>query len=297
MDNIPFPVKCALLMIVLATPMQLMAQDTLILANGRRAAYVNIAQYADAIEITDLNSWTETFAPDSVVGYCSTSYGITYYRKPDPSGLSKYLMLSRALAGEISLYENNRGVYELYIEKGDRFEKIMDATFTREGEEQAFEVFKSFVEDDEQSLAYISQKKFSFKFDEIMLVAEYYNRRNFERQQPDALDLRGRVYLYRTKFQKFKTGLNVRAYGKDHEIFVEDYIQLELPIEYPSRLTIHDDFLRSEVIVSGDLTDRYYEIVYDNKSNSFVIEEKTGSELQYEFNNIRDKVAREAGKG
>ncbi len=270
----------------------LQAQDSLLLVNGRRIAYEKLEELGDSIEVMTLDQKVLYFDPDSVKGYSEIVNERRFFCKPNPdtANFQTYVFVERLVSGKLSLYEKTRGQDAIYLEKGERFEKIFDPIESYQEKQDRIEVFTSFIDDDDESLSYVQNPNFIFKFKEIMLVLEHYNQRNFEVTKPNPEDLRGTVYLYRTKFQKTKSGIKIKFFDGVHDLYIEDFIQLDVPIDYPSKMVIYDDYYKSEVSLSGTFEDQYYEVLYNKRANGFILKQKTGTELYMEFVKIREKV-------
>lgn len=271
------------------------AQDSLVLKTGQRIPFTRLSIFDDIVEIKheDTKEFHE-FPCADVYGYSEGMKERTYFLKPNPEedGRGNYLILKRALIGNISLFEGTGNNQALYVEKGDQFEKVFGVTEAKNQRMERLEKLKSFVNDDAESMAYISSSGFKFKWKEIITVATYYNKRNYDDKIPDGDEVMGWVYLYRTQFQKTKDRIVIEMHGKDHDLYLEDYIILPMPIDYASKLSLRDSEIRSTHIMSGELEEQYFEVLYDSKTNTFRFDKKEGTELQFEFYKIRDKVGK-----
>ncbi|WP_422361067.1 hypothetical protein [Reichenbachiella sp.] len=285
----------SLLILSLAHQFTSLAQDSLVLKTGQRIPYTRMSIYEDQVEIKhEETKEFHIFSCDDVYGYSEGMKERTYFIKsnPEEDNWGNFLTLKRVLVGKISLFESTGNNQSLYAEKDGRFEKIFSVTESKSQKQQRLDVLKSFVSDDEESMAYISSSGFKFKWKEIEIVASYYNKRNHDERMPTEEDVMGWVYLYRTQFQKTKDRIVIEMYGEDHDLYLEDYIILPMPIDYASKLSLRDSEIRSTHIMSGELEEQYFEVLYDSKSNTFRFDKKNGTELQYEFYKIRDKVGK-----
>lgn len=271
------------------------AQDSLVLKTGQRIPFSRMATLEDQVEIKhEQTEEFHTFSFKEVYGYSEGMKEKTYFFKPNPEPEDEedFLMVQRLLVGNLSLFEGTGNNQSLYMQKEGRMGKVFGVTDSKYKQEKQFKILKSFVSDDEVSVAYISSAGFKFKWKEIIKVAEYYNDRNFKERKPKAEDVFGWVYLYRTQFQKTKERLVIRMHDEDHDLYLEDYIILNLPIDYASKLYLRDSEVSSTHVMSGELVEQYFEVLYDSKTNTFRFDKKTGTELQYEFYKIRDKVGK-----
>lgn len=268
------------------------AQDSLVLVNGHRIAFTKMKEFPNRIEILTREGELREFSPDSILGISEPDKRKQFYLKlnPDEDDPYNYLFVQRLVSGTVSLYEKTKGADAIYLEKNNRFEMVFDPIERGEEKLARFEVFKSFFEDDMESMSYIESPSFVYKFKEIMVVLEHYNPRNLEVRIPRDEHVRGKIYLYRTKFQKTKSGLKIKYFDGAHDLYIEDFIQLEAPVNYPSQITVYDDFYKTDILISGDLEDQFYEVLYDKKSNGFILDSKKGTELYMEIVNIREKV-------
>lgn len=280
------------------------SQDSLILVTGKRIAYSKIDFEADHIKIKAIEEDEKLiFPPDSIMGFCSPINETNYYLKPyeESNNGWSYQFLERLEVGRINLFEKSAsegqpeftyGAIFLYMEKDGRFECVFATNATGDKKDEKFEAFTSFVNDDEESLDYIRDASFKFKIDEIIKVVQYYNRRNFIHNDPATGDVHGKVIFYRTKFQKPKSGITLELYGERHKLYINDFIQLNIPIEYATKFTIHGDYLNNDELLAAEFNDQFFEVVLDKKTNTFHFEKKEGSEAQYEFYKIKRKVVR-----
>ncbi|SMD34554.1 hypothetical protein SAMN04488029_2071 [Reichenbachiella faecimaris] len=271
------------------------AQDSLVLKTGERIPYTRMAVLEDQVEIKhEVTKEFHAFPYDAVYGYSEGMKEKTYFFKqnPETEGGNDYLVVRRLCVGNLSLFEGTGNNQSLYMEKGERLEKVFEVTESKSEKLQRLEILKSFVNDDAESMAYITASGFKFKWKEIETVVEYYNKRNFDEASSSSADVVGTVYLYRTQFQKTKDRIVIKMNGEDHDLYLEDFIMLEMPIDYASKLYLRDSNIRSTHVMSGELEEQYFEILYDAKTNTFRFDKKEGTELQYEFYKIRDKVGK-----
>jgi len=278
------------------------SQDSLILKTGRRIAFSKINFLEDEIEIsTYKDKDLLIFDPDSVFGTTYPYREINYFVLPNLGSLSglKYQILERLEVGLLTLYikrngpgqpERTSGNFYLYLNKDNRIENIFISNVAGKRKKEFFDVFSSFINDDSISVSYINSREFKFKLKDVFEVVQYYNRRNFISKSPDSSTLFGSVYLYRTKFQKTKSGLKIRTIDQVHHLYLEDFIRLRLPINFASKLSLSDGYIKSEKILSGEFVDQYYEVLFDSKTGSYLFDKKEGSELQYEFYKIKNKT-------
>lgn len=270
---------------------RLMAQDSLILKNNQHIPFVRLSMLGDEVEIKNGETReTEIYPCDSVYGYCEGMKERTYFLRKDPESEGNYLFMNRLEVGSISLFENVGNDRGLYAAKGDRFERVFGLTDSKDIKLERLDLFKTFVEDDDESLSYIASNSFRHRWKDIVLVVQYYNRRNFIEREPASEDVKGAVYLYRTKFQKTDEVIKIRLNGQDHDLYIEDYIILNLPVDYASKLYLRDSEIKNEHVISGELLEQYFEVLYDSRTNTFRFDKKEGTELQFEFYKIRDKV-------
>ncbi|MEO9965734.1 MAG: hypothetical protein ABJF11_08100 [Reichenbachiella sp.] len=282
----------AVLLIAMFCPLAGYSQDSLVLKNGKRIAYTRLVMYDDQVEIkNEQTKEFETYPCELVYGYSEGMKERTYFLKSNPeSEGSGYFFLKRLKVGRVSLFENTGNDQSLYVEKDGRFEKALGLTEKKSKKVERLETFKSFVADDDESLAYIASSGFKFGWKDISRVIEYYNKRNFIEREPSGDDVYGYVYLYRTQFQKTKQGIKITLNGQQHDLYIEDYIILSLPVAYASMLHLRDSEVNSTQILSGELEEQYFEVLYDSKTNTFKFDKKEGTELRYEFFKIKDKV-------
>lgn len=280
--------------LILVINNSLYAQDSLVLRNNKRIPYTRLAMQDGLVEIkNEVTKAFETYPCDSVYGYSEGMKERTYFlkRNPEPDEMS-HIFLKRLEVGPISLFESTGNVQSLYVEKGDKFEKILGLTESKAKKAERLEVFKTFVEDDIESMSYINSSSYKNRWKDITTVLQYYNRRNFEERNPTSNEVKGAVYLYRTQFQKTKEGIKIDLNGKSHDLYIEDYIILDLPVDYASLLTLRDSEVRSQRVISGELEEQYFEVLYDAKTNTFRFDKKEGTELRFEFFKIKDKVGK-----
>lgn len=281
-----------LLALVILTAGNLFAQDSLVLKNNRRIPFARLSMLEGEIEIKNaLTKEMEIYPCDSVYGYSEGMKERTYFLKKDPeSEDDHYLFMNRLQVGSISLFESVGSDRGLYASKGNRLEKVFGVTDSKAMREEQLATFKTMVEDDSESLSYLASGSFRHRWKDIELVVEYYNRRNFVAQEILDNDVIGKLYLYRTKFQKTDEVIKIRLNGKDHDLYIEDYIILNLPVDFASKLQLRDSEVKNELVISGELLEQYFEVLYDSKTNTFRFDKKEGTELQFEFYKIRDKV-------
>ena len=273
-----------------------LAQDSLVLKTGKRIPFTRMAMVDDIIEVKhEVTKEFHTFPCDEVYGYSEGMKERTYFIKPNPEEedeQGQYLILKRLIIGKISVFEGTGNNQSLYFSKDKRFEKLFGVTESKSERMDRLQILKSFVDNDDESMSYIGSSGFKFNWKEIIKVVEYYNDRNHDYRLPESDDVMGWVYLYRTKFQKTQDRIVIEMHGEDHDLYIEDYIILPMPIEYASKLSLRDSEIRSSYIMSGELEEQFFEVIYDKKTNEFRFDKKTGTELQFEFFKIRDKVGK-----
>jgi hypothetical protein len=275
----------------------LFAQNSLVIKNGKDIPYSKIEFLKDSIKVESLDTEEVfSFHFKSVIGYCSPTNEENYYvkRNVDLSSELSYQFFERMEVGPLYLYRRKDIAPEmfLYMEKDGRIEKVYSVHASGQKKAEMLEVFKSFVADDEESLRYINDKKFNYNKDDILVVVQYYNRRNFYSLDQEEDKSLGKIFLYRTKFQKIKNELEIEVYGKRHKLFRNDFIEFDMPIKNASRITVSSDYSSNYKLVAGEMTDQYYEVSFDQKTRKFIFEEKKGSERQYEFYKIKKKVGK-----
>lgn len=268
------------------------SQDSLVLKNNKRMSYSRLAMFNGEIEIKNTQTKAfETYPCDSVYGYSEGMKEKTYFLKPNPEpDEAGHLFVKRLEVGSVSLFEGTGNNQSLYAEKEGRFEKILGLTESKSSKAERLEVFKSLVQDDAESLSFMASSSFKYRWKDIIKVVQYYNRRNYDEREPSPNQVRGAVYLYRTKFQKTKEVIKIFLNGKKHDLYLEDYIILNLPVDYASKLTLKDSEVKNDLVISGELIEQYFEVLYDSKTNTFRFDKKEGTELRYEFYKIKDKV-------
>lgn len=267
------------------------AQDTLVLKSGRRVPFLRMQAYEDVVRVKDYeqNKMVD-FLPDSILGYSQATKEEDYFLIFDPSDPEQYLFVERILVGPITLYSYDKSGLALFAEKdGDIFE-VYSLHASSEDQSTFQKDFVSLVSDDMESASYVSAAAYRHKQKEIELVVEHYNRRNHLDQLPDDDEIRGTVYLYRTRFQKTKDRIFVTLYGEAHDLYIEDFIQLEVPVRYPAKVILSDRYVSNEVLLTGELEDQFYEVLYDKRTKGFRLDPKDGTELHFEFYGIKDKV-------
>lgn len=271
------------------------AQDSLVLKTGQRIPYTRMSVFNGQVEIKhEETKEFHQYPCQEVYGYSEGMKERTYFFKPNPESTDEndYLVLQRLYVGKLSLFEGTGNDQSLYMEKGEILKKVFGVTESKYEKEERLETLKSFVNDDEESMAYINSAGFKFKWKEIETVVEYYNKRNFEATPYSEDDVYGMVYLYRTQFQKTKDRIVIEMNGEDHDLYLEDFIMLEMPIDHASKLYLRDSEIKSTHVMSGEMEEQFFEILYDSKTNTFRFDKKDGTELQYEFYKIRDKVGK-----
>ena len=276
---------------LLCTPV--LSQDTLYLKNGNKLPFENMDQFLGLIEVVTPDQERLSFPGDSVLGYEDVLNSESYYIKPVPGYDEEYTYLKRVAKGPISLFEDMTVGYTLYGEKGDTFEVLFEISGGAQAKKERLAIFEEMVADDQESVAYVQDM--SYKFKEFLTVVEHYNRRNFKPAKKKTAH-KGTVYLYRTRFQKTKDRIRVRYRSEQSDLYINDFIQIELPVSKATRVTFFDSSTKNEIIMAGDLKDQYFEVLYDKKSDTFILEPKDGSELIYEFFKIQDKVYKKTGE-
>ncbi|PIB36885.1 hypothetical protein BFP72_16485 [Reichenbachiella sp. 5M10] len=266
------------------------AQDTLVLHSGRRVPFTRMSLYDDAVEVKDYEEqrW-ELYPPDSILGYSQALKEETYFLI-QPEEVEGYVFAERHEVGELTLYVDDQSGYRMYVERAGQFACVYDGKDNQREHAVKLERFVELVADDEESLAYVQAATFKYRPREIEKVIAYYNERNYTVQTLTDETVRGTIYLYRTRFQKTKKRIKIRQSGRYHELYINDFIQLHLPINYPTKLLLYDGSIQTEILVSGGLRDRFYEVLYDARSDDFRLDEKDGTELHYEFYGIKEKV-------
>ncbi len=249
-------------------------------------AFESMDQFLGLIEIVTPDEERLSFPGDSVLGFKDAVNDKSYYVKPLPGYDEEYTYLERVVKGKISLYENLAIGYQLYAEKDTTFALVYEASGPAI-KEDGMDAFLQMVSDDPISTAYVQDMGYRFK--EFLKVVRHYNRRNYKKSSKPTR-LLGTVYLYRTPFQKTHEHIRVLCNGVKSELYINDFIQLDLPVTKPTRVTLFDSDVKNTVILAGNLHDQYYEVLYDKKTDSFVLDLKEGTELAYEFFKIRDKV-------
>ncbi|MGL1886589.1 MAG: hypothetical protein OCD76_08755 [Reichenbachiella sp.] len=282
---------------LLSTP--IFSQDTLVLRSGRRVPFTKINEYSDLIQVKDYQqNKLIDFLPESIIGYSQALKDETYFLIFEPEGQNRgeYLFVERLEVGVITLYAKERGGFTLYAEKNNSLFEIYNIQSNKTIKGDNLSQFKSIISDDQESEEYVSSSGFKFKTKEIQKVIQYYNRRNYQDHQPSSEDVLSTIYFYRTKFQKTKEKIRIKLNGQLHELYIEDFIQLDLPINHASKLTFFDSHVRNDIILSGGLKDQFYEVLYDPRDNVFQLDPKDGTELHFEFNGIKEKVINQIGK-
>lgn len=278
------------------------SQDNLVFKSGKRIAFSKIGYSSDEIDIKVSDSKKIlSFDPDLVLGATYPYHEVNYYVKKhtDSTSVLSYQLLERLEVGKLNLYvkrngpgqpEKTSGNFYLYLEKGNRLAHVFISNIAGKRKEMLLSVFSTFFADDSLSMAYINNPDFRFKMKEVTKAVQHYNRRNFISKLPNDATLFGSTFLYRTRFQKTKSALEITLFGQIHKLYIEDFIVLRLPVTFASRLRVYDELNSSEKIISSELTDQYFEVSYDKKTCRFIFEKKEGDELQYEFFKIKNKT-------
>ncbi|RJE71453.1 hypothetical protein BGP76_04965 [Reichenbachiella sp. MSK19-1] len=267
-----------------------MGQDTLVLKSGKRIPFTRMVTYEDVVQVKDYNiKEMIDVLPDSIIGYSQAKKDEDYFMIFPPE-TGSYLFVERLMTGSITLYLDQYGGYVLYAKKNDELFELYDAHDNKREREEKLKTLKTLVADDAESYGYVSAPGFKLKNKEIQKVLYHYNERNYVERTPTADDVVGTVYLYRTQFQKTKNRVRVVLFGETHDLYIRDYIQLNIPIEYASRMLIYDRDIKSDLLITGELEDQYYELLYDGQKDEFVLEPKNGTEQHYEFYGIKEQV-------
>ncbi|MGL1888356.1 MAG: hypothetical protein OCD76_17705 [Reichenbachiella sp.] len=287
--------KITLLLLFLFTTQLSWSQDSLVLKTGATIAFQKIYQTDDQIEILTMDKEEQSYSCKNIFGYYDVTNDASFYllRDSDSDDENPYIFLDRTQLGAINIYINNGREYAIYLEKDDQLRLVYSDSDSKDQFDKRINVLKSYVSDDKVTLDFIDSKDFKLKSGIIETIVTDYNKRNYKDRQLSKADLTKMVYLYRTKFQKSKENIRVTLHGQSYELEIEDYVALPVPVKYPSKLTLADEYSTTEMIISSQLTDQYYEVYYDKRSDSFLLDLKTGSELHYEFNKIKEKVAKE----
>lgn len=275
------------LCLILLSVSDIWAQDSLIYHNGRTVAYKKYNWIPHAVEILTYNNEWISVPADSLLGINMIAKEKTYFciENPDTTDHYSLLLVERIESGSINLYRSRVDGLKFYIQKNG---KILDLMSGNKDEGKA--MLKSFVANDIESITYINSRDFSLKWKQIALVVRKYNERNFVHHDREKFEAKGTVYLYRTNFQDTKNRIKIDGYGEIHDLYINDFIVLDIPIEYPTRFKVYDGNNNNEVTVVGEFQDQYYEVHFDERRGSFVFDLKSGSELLYEFSKISNMV-------
>lgn len=274
--------------------LQTNAQDILVLKSGKRIAVSKLDVVEDIVRIVTYEEGVNlSFRPDAVLGYFTPNVGNSFYMKSNVeiNGQKSPQFLERIEVGRINLYKKMSWSNTLYyyLEKDDRFEKVFASIENGSRKQDNFEIFSSFMVDDD-SMKLINNSSFNFKTKGIIEAVQDYNRRNFVEKERKSEDFAANIILYRTKFQRIKRILKVELFGETCDLGINDYITFKVPLGYASKLTISGEFVKTDRLISGGFIDQYYEIVYNKKSQSFFLDKKEGSELQFEFYKIKRSI-------
>ena len=277
---------------ILTLPLCAMAQDTLVLKNGKRIAFMRMKQYSDGIEFKLANDDTELvlFQPDEILGYWNNSLEISKFLIFDPDQEGLYYFAEREAVGAITIFTSKELGIKMYALKGNSMVKVWDSGDSRELMDQREASFEVLVKDDPISKGYVQENGYKHKSNEIIKVVNGYNIRNFVEPTTEMSKVTGKVFLYRTRFQKTQEVIRINNQGKLSELHIEDFIVIEVPILQPLKLRFFDTEHRTEQLVTGEMAQQFYEVIYDKQTNGFVLDKKSGTELHYEFYKIKDKV-------
>lgn len=232
----------------------LQAQDTLFFSSGQKTAFIKLRENRDAISIITYPDRNEVIcSPDSVIGYKEELKEHSRFLL-QPTNIEKemdYFFAERLEVGPLMLFKYDKSGLALYLSKNGEVERIFSAVERGDAKARRLARFLHFLSDDSESVAYVSSPSFDFKYKEVIKVIQYYNKRNFIEKKPSSGELMGNLYLYRTKFQKTEEGMKIIAYGDYHDLYINDFIQLQIPVNYATKLTIKDRNYKSELLVGG----------------------------------------------
>lgn len=287
--------------IPLAVSWSIYAQDSLMLKTGKMIPFVKLYQYEDSIELKMPYSkkWV-SYASEDVFGYYDILNDQSYYLMANPEKNDydlSHIFLERTTVGTINMYVDNSRDYKMYLSKNNKTYLIYQTLESQSENNMRVETLKELVMDDDKSVKYMGSQEFKFKPREIELVINQYNQRNFigGAFSTDAR-ITKRLFLYRTKFQKKKGPIRVWLNGTPHKLYIEDFILLNVPVNYASQITISDGSISTERIVSASIAEQYYEVLYDVKTEGYILDPKSGSELHFEFNRIKERIEKNANK-
>ncbi|UXP33303.1 hypothetical protein N6H18_04980 [Reichenbachiella agarivorans] len=278
---------------------QLCAQDTLTLHSGRKIPFMRMLEFRDVVRVKDYEEGEMVdILPDSIMGYTQSlsesSYYLIFYFNEE--GEREYLFVERYESGAIALFVDQRRGYSMFMQKEGLVKEVYDMHDNRRARDLRFLDFSLMLADDDTTFSYVNSSDFRFKPGDIRQAVQNYNLRNFEQSLSAEEPVRSTVYLYRTPYQKTKDRIRIELNGATHLLYINDFIQLDLPIEYPSRLTLYDKETRSDILIAGELKDQYYEVLYDSQSKAFRLDPKSGTELHFEFNGIKERVMDKFGR-
>ncbi|WP_109831030.1 hypothetical protein [Reichenbachiella versicolor] len=267
-------------------------QDTLIMKDGRRIAFMKMWQYTDGIELKMADDSDNILVhPDSILGYWNNSKELSYFMVKDPDAKEgyEYIFTEREQVGAVSLFTTHT-TDKMFALKGGQMVKIWDSYDRKDMMDARGASFRLLFSEDSESMAYLNDPKYKHSPKEISHVVRYYNLRNYQDPDPVLSRVKGKVLIYRTRFQKTKDVIKINNRGKIGELHINDFNVFEVPILQPLKLTFYDGVSRTDILISAEMSEQYFEVLYDKKTNGFRLDEKTGTELQYEFFGIRDKV-------
>jgi len=292
--------KITVLALLTLIPLISWSQDSLMLKTGEMIPFVKLYQYDDAIELKAPYSKERiSYYPDDVFGYYDILNQQSYYLLLNPEkedNQFKHVFLERTTAGAIDVYIDNQRDYKMYLNKNGKTHLIYRTLEPYSSRKERIDTLKQLVIDDNECIDYIESHSFKLKPTEIQLVINQYNQRNFVDIGSTSREVTKQVFLYRTKFQKTKGVVRIWLNGKPHKLYIEDFIQVNIPVKYSSRITITDGTVSTDKIISANLAEQYFEVLYDSKTNSYLLDPKSGSELHFEFNRIKEKIEKRTSK-
>lgn len=279
------------LVLILLFSVDSLAQDILVLNSGERIPFMRMQEYEDVIRIKDFEDGELVdYLPDSVLGYAEVNSEQDYFLIFDPEDTTNYLFVERLIVGPITLYVYEKEGNALFAEKNGELKEVYNKYTKGEEAQDQFEQLLNMVSDDNMAFKAMRSAEYRHRLKDIEQLLMAYNQRNYEENPPVEDEILGSVYIYRTRFQKTKDPIHVTLFEESEEIWIEDFIHLQIPVNRPVRLLLADRYASNEVLLTGQLGEQFYEVLYDRRSEGFVLDDKSGTELQYEFYDIKRKV-------
>lgn len=289
-------------------------QHILIKNDGEKIPYKRIKFLDGYVQVVDEDRDKIKVSENDLMGYYDEHYQRIFYKKPmvpnnetrieifpTKRDETKFEYLEREEIGRINLYKKeivsgspmtvaSGGIVSggtsstiyYYAEKDGAYKNVFITGLLRDKSE-AFNVLRSFVEDDSDVLKKVESEDFRFTQKNLVRLIQEYNLKNFQKVKASDYNSQSNASFYTRVRPKLKEKL---------KITVNDSLEYQLPASHlPLPIALPND-VASKVCVSWDTGStcklispnpyavHYYEFNYQAGSKTFDIEKKTLTEFK-----------------